>query len=71
MAADRIKVGKPQTLRVDIRKRSELRAWANHWGCTQQDVRDAVRTSGVMVEDVQDWLKTNVPCFESLSPRIK
>jgi hypothetical protein len=58
------KRGKPQSLRVDIRKPSELRAWAKYWGCTQLDVRDAVHASGVMVEDVQDWLKRNIvlPC---------
>lgn len=60
MSADRSMRSKPQRLRVNIRKRSELRAWANYWGCTQQNVRDAVQISGVMVEDVQDWLKINV-----------
>jgi hypothetical protein len=60
MSADRSKGGKPQRLRVDVHKRSELRAWANYWGCTQQNVRDAVHTSGVMVEDVEDWLKIHV-----------
>lgn len=60
MSADRRKRGKPERLRVDIHKPSELRAWANYWDCTQQDIRDAVKTSGVMVEDVQDWLKINV-----------
>jgi len=60
MSADRSMRGKPQRLRVSIYKASELRAWANYWGCTQQYVRDAVKTSGVMAEDVQDWLKINV-----------
>ncbi len=55
-----VKRGKPKSLRVDVDEPSELRAWANYWGCTEQDVRDAIRTSGVMVEDVQDWLKRNV-----------
>ena len=55
-----VKRGKPQRLRIDVHKPSELRAWANYWGCTQQDVRDAVHTSGVMVEDVRDWLNRNV-----------
>ena len=54
------KRGKPRGLRVNIRQPSELRACAKHLGCTQQDVRDAVKTVGVMVEDVQDWLKINV-----------
>jgi len=45
---------------INIYKLSELRAWAKYLGCTHQDIRDAVRISGVMVEDVQDWLKVNV-----------
>ena len=60
MSADTSKRGKPQRLSVNIRKSSELRAWAKYWGCTQQDIRDAVKTSGVMVADVQDWLEINV-----------
>lgn len=60
MSADRRKCGKPRWLRVDVYNPYELRAWANYWGCTQQNVRDAVKTSGVMVEDVQDWLKINI-----------
>jgi hypothetical protein len=54
------KRSRPQSREVDIHKRSELRAWAKYWDCAQQDIRDAVRTSGVMAEDVQDWLKINV-----------
>ena len=54
------KRGKPQLRLVNIGKPAELRAWAEYWGCTQQDVRDAVKFSGVAVGDVQDWLKNNV-----------
>jgi hypothetical protein len=54
------KRSKPKRRLIDIYKRSELRAWAKYWGCTQQDIRDAVRTSGVMVPDVHDWLRINV-----------
>jgi Protein of unknown function (DUF3606) len=54
------KRSKPQLRMINIYKLSELRAWAKYWGCAQQDIRDAVKTAGVMVEDVQDWLKVNV-----------
>ena len=54
------KRSKPRLLLVNIHKPSELRAWARYWGCTQQDVRDAVGIDGVMVEDVQRWIKINV-----------
>jgi len=55
-----VKRGKPQGRLVNIHKSSQLRAWAKYWYCTQQDVRDAVRTAGVTAEDVRDWLKINV-----------
>lgn len=54
------KRGKPKHLRVHIGKRSQIRAWAIYWGCSQQDVRDAAKSTGGMVEDVQDWLRVNV-----------
>lgn len=56
ISARRRKRRKPPRLRVNVHKPSELLAWANYWGCTQQNVRDAVKFSGVMVEDVEDWL---------------
>jgi Protein of unknown function (DUF3606) len=55
-----IKRGKPQHRQVNINKPAELRAWATYWRCTQLDVRDAVKASGVTPEDVRDWLKINV-----------
>ncbi|HUQ75916.1 MAG TPA: DUF3606 domain-containing protein [Burkholderiales bacterium] len=55
-----VKPGKPRSRLVNVNKLSELRAWAKYWNCTQQDVRDAVKISGVAVEDVQDWLRINV-----------
>jgi hypothetical protein len=60
ISARRRKRRKPPRLRVNVHKPSELLAWANYWGCTQQNVRDAVKISGVMVEDVEDWLEINV-----------
>jgi hypothetical protein len=56
----RRKPRKPRHLQVNIYRPSELRAWAKYWGCTQRDVREAVKLSGVMVNDVNDWLKVNV-----------
>jgi len=55
-----VKRGKPQRRLVNINKPAELRAWAKYFGCAQRDVRDAVATSGVTVEDVGDWIRLNV-----------
>lgn len=60
MSARRRKPRKPQHLQVNVYRPSELRAWAQYWGCAQRDVREAVKLSGVMVKDVDDWLKANV-----------
>lgn len=45
---------------VNVKKPAELRAWAKYFGCAQQDIRDAVWSAGVTVEDVGDWIKLNV-----------
>jgi len=46
-----VKHAKPRRREVDIHNSAELRAWAKYWGCTQQNVRDAVKISGVMVKE--------------------
>ncbi len=51
---------KPQRRVVNINNPAELRAWAKYWGCTQLEIRDAVRYSGPTIEGVEDWLKINV-----------
>lgn len=63
------KRSKPLRRMVDIHNLSELRAWAKHWGCSEQNIRDAVHSSGVMVPDVHDWLRINVVrCHSSTQP---
>ncbi len=39
---------------------SDIGDWAKYFDCTQQEVRDAVIYSGVMVVDIKDWIKRNV-----------
>ncbi len=54
------KRSKPKYLRINVNVPGELRVWAKYFGCTQQDIRDAVKASGVTAEDVHDWLRLNV-----------
>jgi hypothetical protein len=54
------KCGKPKRLLINVNMPGELRVWAKYFGCTQQDIRDAVKSSGVAAEDISDWLKLNV-----------
>ncbi len=39
---------------------SDIDDWAKYLDCTPQEVRDAVNSSGVMVVDIEDWIKRNV-----------
>lgn len=39
---------------------SDIVNWAKYFDCTQQEVRDAVISSGIMVVDIKDWIKRNV-----------
>ena len=60
MSAARSRGSKPKQLEIHVNLPAELRAWARYWRCSQLDIRDAVKSAGVMVADVQDWLKVNV-----------
>ena len=51
---------KPKYPLVNANVPGELRVWAKYFGCTQQNIRDAVKSSGTTAEDVHDWLKLNV-----------
>ncbi len=52
--------GKAKRPSGSVYNSSDIVAWAKYWNCTQQEVRDAARSSGVMVVDMQDWIKRNV-----------
>jgi hypothetical protein len=60
MAADVRQRSKSKRPPGDIYRVSDIRAWAKYWDCTQREVRDAAKISGVMIVDIQDWIKINV-----------
>lgn len=39
---------------------ADIGDWAKYFDCTQQEVRNAVTSSGVMVIDIKDWIKRNM-----------
>jgi len=54
---DRKKVGKPDRIRVNVSEPYEVRDWCAHWGCTESELRHAVKSVGVMVTDVEAYLR--------------
>jgi hypothetical protein len=50
---------KPDHDRIDVNDPEELRAWAKRFGCTQYDIFAAVQSAGVMVKEVEVWLRRN------------
>ena len=57
MSDDKSKTGNPDRQRVNVDESYELHDWANKWGVSEQEVRDAVAKVGVMADDVERELK--------------
>ncbi len=57
MPDDRSQVGKPDRIRVNIHEPYELVYWAGRFGVSQQAVITAVNAVGVMVSDVEQYLR--------------
>jgi hypothetical protein len=60
MSADIRKRVKSKRPSGNIYRSSDIGEWSKYFDCTQQEVRDAVNSSGVMVVDIEDWIKRNV-----------
>jgi hypothetical protein len=56
MADDRTKTGKPDRDRINVDEDYELSAWAEKFGVTPERLRQAVKTSGPMVKDLEALL---------------
>jgi hypothetical protein len=56
MADDKAKVGKADRIRVNVNEDYELRVWSKKFHVTKDQLRQAVRAVGPMVEDVQRHL---------------
>jgi hypothetical protein len=51
------KTGKADDVRINVNQDHELAYWSQKFGCTKQELRDAVKEVGVMVADVRKYLK--------------
>lgn len=57
MSDDKSKTGNPDRQRVNVGEAYELRDWANKWGVSEQQVRDAVARVGKVASSVERELK--------------
>jgi len=53
MTDDLSKRGKQDRDRINVNEPHELRHWAKKFGCTEDELRDAVKRAGPMADDVQ------------------
>jgi hypothetical protein len=57
MSDDTTKKGNQDRERINIQKQHEVEYWTNRLGVSEDELRDAVKRVGPMVEDVQREIK--------------
>ncbi|NOK19372.1 DUF3606 domain-containing protein [Corallococcus carmarthensis] len=55
MSDDLKKRGLQDRVRINVNEDWEVREWSAHFGCTEAELRAAVREVGVMVADVRRY----------------
>jgi hypothetical protein len=56
MPDNKRETGKPDDSRINVNEAYELRYWTKELGCTEQQLREAVKKVGPMVKDVKRYL---------------
>jgi hypothetical protein len=51
----------PAVRRINVTEMYEVRQWADRYGCTPKELRDAVRSVGNVADDVQRHLAAAKP----------
>ncbi len=57
MAEDSARRGARDRTRVDLEEECEVRYWMQEFGVTEEELRHAVHTAGVMIDDVREQLR--------------
>jgi hypothetical protein len=57
MPDDKTKTRPQDAQRVNLQEPYELRAWCRKFGCSEEQLKQAVDAVGVMATDVEAWLK--------------
>jgi cytochrome b involved in lipid metabolism len=60
MADDRSSPGQQDRVRINVNEEYELRDWSKKFGVTQDQLRDAVKSAGVMAKDVAKHLRKEI-----------
>jgi len=57
MAEDSARRGPRDRTRIDLEEEWEVRYWMQELGVTEEELRHAVHTAGVMIDDVREQLR--------------
>ena len=57
MADDKTKRGPQDASRINVHEEYEVRYWTEKFGCTEEELKTAVKKVGVMAKDVEKELK--------------
>lgn len=56
MADDKTKTAPQDAARINVHEDYELRYWSTKFGCTEEQLKAAVKKAGVMAKDVEQEL---------------
>jgi hypothetical protein len=59
MADDRTKRGGADRSRINLNQAYEVRDWCEKFGCTETQLREAVREVGLQASDVEAYLRSH------------
>ena len=57
MTEDSARRGSRERTRVDLEEECEVRYWMQELGVTEEELRHAVHTAGVLIDDVREQLR--------------
>ncbi len=57
MSEDSARLGPRDRTRIDLDEERELRHWMQEFGVTEEELRHAVHTAGVLIDNVREQLR--------------
>ena len=59
MSDDKSQRGEPDRSRISVSEPYEVKYWANRFGVTPEELKDAVHKAGTLPAQVEAWLREN------------